>query len=29
LFCQLEEESSRRKSSKIGKRWDANTEVTN
>lgn len=26
-FCRLEEESSLRKSSKIGKGWDANTEV--
>ena len=29
LFCHIEEESSRRKSSKIGESWDANTEVTN
>lgn len=29
LFCLLEEESSRRKSSKIGESWDANTEVSN
>lgn len=28
-FCRLEEESSRRRSSKIGESWDANTEVTN
>ena len=26
-FCRLEEESSLRKSSKIGESWDANTEV--
>lgn len=29
LFCLLEEGSSRRKSSKIGEGWDANTEITN
>lgn len=27
-FCRLEEESSLRKSSKIGEGWDANTEIT-
>lgn len=29
LFCQLEEKSSKRKSSKIGESWDANPEVNN